>query len=217
MWIRLKAIQNIDRNGKNYVYHPGDWVDVGKQTALLWMARGDAEIPSYKRDTIITGEIGVVINAETITPFEPQFGLTKLKLLMVTGSPHIAFNKTMCWNPNAHLRPELVGAGFSFLDTWEIAMPIWSYDELAVHIGSNEDQEKTKKVIRDLRVPVYDTRLIFVRHCENTVNLFEKWLNALDDGGDERLAFMRAYYEVKPLMLALPITWHTERAYADAV
>src|SRR5512137_909441 len=100
MWIRLKSIQNIDRNGKNYIYRAGDWVDVGKQTAMLWMARGDAEIPSFKRDTVITGEIGVVIDAETITPYEPSFNLTKLKLIMATGTPHIAFNKTMCWNPS---------------------------------------------------------------------------------------------------------------------
>src|SRR5512139_1774113 len=118
MWVRLKTIQHVDRNGKNVTYHPGDWIDVGKQTAMLWLSRGDAEIPSYKRETFVTGDAGVVINAATVEPFTAQFNLTKLNLTLLTGEPYIAFNKTMCWSPAVPLRPELVGAGFAFLDTW---------------------------------------------------------------------------------------------------
>lgn len=216
MWIRLKTIQHIDRQGVNHTYHPGDWIDVGKQTALLWMARGDAEIPSFRRETVITGEAGVVINAETITSFEDKFTQTKLALTLTNGVPRMAFIKTLCWNPAAHLRTELIGAGFGFLETWEIAMPLYSYDELAVHIAQGAAMERTKAVLRDLRIPVYDTRIIFVKHCENTQRLFDAWNKELESGDDDRLCFMRAYYTVKPLMLALPITWHTEHAYSDA-
>lgn len=218
MWVRLKSIQNIDRGGRNIVYRPGDWVDVGKQTAMLWMSRGDAEIPSYRKEQFKQGEAGVIIRGvEDVTPWQTRFDQSKLNLTLIVGDPYIAFDKTMIYDPGATLRPELIGAGFSFLDTWEIAMPLFSYDELAVHIGSEAAQARTKAVIHDLRVPVLDTRLIFVRHCESTQRLFKLWLDEGESGDDERLTFMRAYYEVKPLMLALPISWHDERAYADAV
>lgn len=219
MWIRLKSNKIIDRAGKNHTYHVGDWVDVGKQTALLWMAQGDAEIPSYRKEQFKQGEAGVLIrNAEKIDPYQDRFDQTKLGLtLIVSESPYVAFDKTLIWHPKALLRSELIGAGFGFLDTWEIAMPLYSYDELAIHIGGEADRAKTKAVIRDLRVPVYDTRLIYVKHCENTQRLFTAWLDECEGGGDERLAFMRAFYQIKPLMLALPITWHTPRAYAEAV
>ena len=216
MWIRLKSIQHIERNGKLHTYHPGDWVDVGKQSAMLWMSRGDAEIPSYKRDQFIAGEAGVIIKAESIEPYTLIFEQAKLILTLVTGEPNIAFNKTMAWDPHAPLRTELISAGFGFLDTWEIACPLFSYDRLAIHTGSEAERAKTQAVIRDLRVPMYDTRLIFVRNCENTKRLFDQWLNEKDAGGDEQLSFMRAFYAVKPLMLALPITWTQPHAYADA-
>lgn len=217
MWVRLKSVQRIDRQGKLRTYHPGDWVDVGKQTAMLWMSRGDAEIPSFKRDTYKIGEAGVIIRgAESTEPYQAHFDVTKLTLTLIVGEPYLAFDKTMIWHPKAPLRSELIAPGFGFLDTWEIAMPLYSYDELAIHIGNEKDRAKTQAVVRDLRIPLYDTRLIFVRHCENTQRLFKIWGDENEAGDDERLAFMRAYYQVKPLMLALPITWVNERAYAEA-
>lgn len=141
-----------------------------------------------------------------------------MDLILSVGEPAIAFQKTMIWNPKVQLRTELVSAGFGMLETWEIAVPLYSYDELAVHIGSEEDRKRTKAIIRDLRVPVYDVRLIFVRNCEATQQLFDAWTeeNGIAGESDERLSFMRAFYRVKPAMLALPITWHDPSAYSDA-
>jgi len=217
MWVRLKSIQRVERLGVMQTYRAGDWIDVGKQTAMLWLSRGEAEIPSFKREqTLITGEAGVVIRAATVEPFKAQFQLIKMELTLTTGEPCIAFKNTLIWNPAAQLRTELISAGFGMLETWEIATPLYSYDELAIHIGSDEDRKRTQKVVRDLRIPVYDTRLIFVRNCENTRNLFDAWTNEMDAHGDERLAFMRAFYQVKPLMLALPATWHSPNLFSDA-
>lgn len=217
MWVRLKTIQHIERQGKMVTYHPGDWIDLGKQAAMLLMSRNDAEIPSYRKEQFRQGEAGVVIRGVAdVTPFQTRFDQSKVNLTLITGDPYIAFDKTMIYSPAATLRPELIGAGFSFLDTWEIAMPLYSYDELAVHIGSEAAQSRTRLVIHDLRVPLYDTRLIFVRLCENTQRLFTLWLDENESGDDERLTFMRAFYEIKPLMLALPVTWHDEHAYGNA-
>lgn len=218
MWIRLKSIQRVDRQGRLMTYHPGDWIDVGKQMANLWLSRGEAEIPTFKRHTAIIGDAGVVIRAAVAEPFQAQFNMTQLELVLTVGEPNIAFGKTLIWNPKTQLRTELISAGFGMLETWEIAVPLYSYDELAVHIGSEEDRKRTKAIIRDLRVPVFHTGLMFVRDCENTQKLFDAWTeeNGVAGESDERLSFMRAYYKVKPLMLALPATWHDQALYADA-
>jgi len=98
--------------------------------------------------------------------------------------------------------------GFGLLDVWELAVPLCDYQTLAIHLGSDEEKERTKAVIRDLRVPLYDTRLMFVKHCQNTVDLFSRWQKECESS-DERLAFLRALYQVKPFILALPMTWTT--------
>jgi len=217
MWVRLKSIQRVERQGKLQTYNIGDWIDIGKQTAMLWLSRGEAEIPTFKREAaLVTGEAGVVIRAKSADPFQSQFNLAQMNLTLSVGEPCIAFNKTMIWDPTVPLRTELISVGFGMLDTWEIAAPLYSYDQLAVHLGSEEERERTKNVIRDLRVPVYDTRLIFVRNCDATQNLFSVWTDEYTVSSDERLAFMRAFYRVKPLCLALPISWTNPNAYSDA-
>jgi hypothetical protein len=215
MWVRLKAIQRGYRQGKLVPYRPGDWNDVGKQTALLWLSRGDAEIPTFRNSSLVAGEAGVVIRAPSVEPYQAQFSLTKLDLLLSVGEPCLAFQKTLIWEPGLLLRVELIGAGFGMLDTWEVAAPLYSYDELAVHIGTDEERARTQAVVRDLRIPLYDTRLIFARNCENAKRLFDAWTNEREGSTDERHAFMRAFYKVKPLMLALPATWHTPNLYAS--
>jgi hypothetical protein len=104
------------------------------------------------------------------------------------------------------VRPDLFQAGFNLLARWQAAAPLWSYTELACHVGSEADREATKAVIRELRVPLYDTRVLFVRRCDDTRRLIELWL-AECKRGDARLAFLRAMYQVKPVLCALPAQW----------
>lgn len=217
MWVRLKSIQRIDKQGRPRDYHPGDWVDVGKQTALLWISQGTAEVPSFTRGggVMLSGS-GVVVRAPSATQYQSIFDGLKIGLSVVADGPRVAFDKTLIWHPKAKLRTELIVPGFNFLETWEIACPLYSYDELAAHIGNDAARERTKAVIRDLRVPVYDTRLIFARRCENVDRLFAAWDKESASGDDERLTFMRAFYQVKPLMLALPVTWHSPQYGSEA-
>jgi hypothetical protein len=218
MWVRLKSLVRIDKAGKPRDYYPGDWIEVGKQTAQLWISRGDAEIPSFSKGAgaQLSGS-GVVVRAAASAQYQAMFDGLKIGLSMISESvPHVAFDRTLIWHPKARLRLELIVPGFGFLDTWEIACPLYSYDELAIHFGNDDSRARTKAVIRDLRVPVYDTRLIFVRRCENTDRLFEQWGKENESGDDERLTFMRAFYQIKPLMLALPVTWTNPQYGAEA-
>jgi hypothetical protein len=63
-------------------------------------------------------------------------------------------------------------------------------------------------VIADLRVPLYETRTLFLRQCPEIDALLKAWEREGSDGADERLAFHRALWQVPQLlMLPLPITW----------
>ena len=179
-------------------------MDVGQQVALSWIADGSAWIPPQRVTELIGDDQGIVVlnaSAEMVN----KSGETDIRTVE-SERPMLAFPMTLLWKPQALLRHELLPVGFSLLRTWQVACPLWEYDTLASQVGGEDERERTKAVIRDLRVPLYDTNLIYVKRCGDTERLIDEW-NAEMDGGDDKLAFLRALYQVKPLILALPITW----------
>ena len=210
MWVLLKTIKHIEIQGKLKRHAPGDWVNVGKQLALLWISEGDAEIPKAAENQFDMTDLGMVVTnsvhpkVERLDEFTP-----KIEYIITDACLHYA--RTLIWNPSTFLRLELLQVGFSFLDKWDVACPI-NYEVLISQIGTDEERALTKSVIHDLRVPVYDTRLMFVRRNEITSQLIDLWMGEVEDGHDEQLAFVRALYVVRPLILALPATWTDENA-----
>ena len=79
--------------------------------------------------------------------------------------------------------------------------------KLACHEGEQADRDATAEVMADLRVPLYSKDLVYVRQCERSEELVDRWKTERGGNGDWRHAFLRALYEVKPLILALPTTW----------
>ena len=100
---------------------------------------------------------------------------------------------------------EQIPRGLDFLATWEAAAPVWSYETLAADVATGAERERTEALIGDLRVPLYEVGLLFVRRCERGQALLDAW--RVEGSGDARLAFLRALYEVKPLFCALPRSW----------
>jgi len=203
--VQLKTIKRImNKHGKDTTFYPGDWVRVGKQHARRWLADGSAHIPERgQRAQLLTASCGVVIWDG------PKGSEAVLDDLHFTHSdePMLEYHKTMLWRPELALKQHMVPVGFSLLDKWQIAVPLCDYDTLALHVGDGDDQARMLELVSDLRMPVYDVRLMFVRRCPDTRALFELWRQ---EPGERRLAFMRALFQVKPLVLALPTTW-TER------
>lgn len=106
------------------------------------------------------------------------------------------------------VRWELVSAGFHFLSHWDAAAPLLRYKAMANQVGSKDEQKTTLALVHDLRLLLYDTRLIFVRKSEAGLALVASWRAECGNGGEnENLAFLRAMYSVKPLFCALPTTW----------
>lgn len=200
VWVQLRQPMHIEMRGKTEQYYPGDWVQVGKQLALAWVAEGKALSPF----------------PEAVAVEEPE-GTTGLMLFGGGDAPDLGidyssegvyelrWHKTAFWSTDAPVHSAMFAIGFGLISRFEIAVPLWDYRHLAQDEQVEDDErEYTQKVIRDLRVPMYDIRLMFVRRCENTRRLFDAWEA---EHSYTRLGFLRALYQVKPLVLALPVTW----------
>jgi len=202
MYVQLRSIQDVAIDGNVTRCHPGDWVDVGKQTAFRWIARGDAWAPDEKLAQALPGDAGIVIRGDVSA--RQQIGKLGAGLQITDGEPRLEYRYTLIWTPSLAMPKQLLGAGFHLLERWQLVVPLWDYDELAVGAGSQADREVAKGILHDLRVPLYDTRLIFVKRAPDTRRLLELWREWGEEIDDERLAFLVALYQARPLVCALP-------------
>lgn len=194
IWIKLLTIKHREERGVLRTYFPGDWIKVGKTDALRWLADGTAETAQQQLTRLMPG-CGVVTIGQGNLPDEID---------SVQAAPSVPFARTLIWTTTLELKYQLVPVGFRLLDKWDMAVPLFDYTTLACHVGSDQEREQTQAVIRDLRVLLYDTRLIFVKKHSAGVEVISRWT---EEAGERRLAFLRALYQVKPLVCALPITW----------
>ena len=204
MWIKLTSIQYISVNGKLTPEYPGNWVDVGKQTALRWVAEGNAELADYSKLINMNGVGLVLLSGAKVMQILSDM---KTLLIMHDSVPTLAYPKTILVGAKAKLKPGLLPPGINLLKRWQLAVPLVSYKTLAADIGTEEEREQAKADILDLRVPIYQTDLMFVRRSPETRELFDVW-NAIP--GNRHLAFLRALWKVKPLICALPVSWWTK-------
>ncbi len=111
---------------------------------------------------------------------------------------------------DVQVAPEDVASVFTWLKTWEIAAPLKAYSHLAKDEGTSEERDFTLQLIKDLRQPVYDSRAVWIRKCPASEQFLDAWREERDrcicDGGCD-LPFLRALWRVKPLILALPVSF----------
>ena len=208
MYVQLLQPKIIELSGVPRKFYPGQVVEVGKQSALLWISCNEArplEASDYRG--FIPGESGIVTDRKDLLCKAIQ----DMQVTIFEGACTIQFDRTVWIDSLLSVRPELLAIGLGMLDTWDIAVPLQDYKILAANVGSEAEREKTKAVIRDLRVPLYDTRLMFIRKTPEMTSLIELWRTE----GLTDLAFLRAVYKVKPFILALPTTWTHGRAPAS--
>lgn len=203
MWVQLIAAKHLDIDGKRRTYHPGDWVDVGKQHALHWIEAGEARVLGGVQ-LGLDADCGVLLRATSakVELALKPFGKEQIR----QGELGCPFPRTLLLDPPAVPRLYLIRPGFELVRRWDLALPLAPGYSTADSIGTARDREATKEVIHDLRVPVYDTRLMFLRQGQTTSELLDLWKQE-SQGSDERLAFLRALYQTRPLVLALPPEW----------
>jgi hypothetical protein len=205
VFVQLLVGKQIDTGGVAKAYHKGDWVDVGKQTALRWIADRSARIPLPGNVMMPTDAAIVARGDSSAVAAQLRNYVADLPLYRTYQDVPSEVQHILLWHADFRARIELLPVGFGFLDKWEMAAPLWSYEELALSLGTPADREDTQVLIHDLRVPAFDSRLVFVRRCEAVEAVIGEWLTSSLD--DERLRLLRAIYRVKPLVLALPCSW----------
>ena len=200
MWVQLVTMQHVADHGKTVTRHPGDWVDVGKQQALAWVAAGEAKVIGNASKELFA-DCGILTTEPTPATFGPvPVAIDRTLMAML-------YPKTFVWDGHAKLPPPMLAVGFALLDTWEAAIPLKSYTELAATTGSDADRAATASVVKELRVLLYEPGAMFLRKCDATLALLERWKCERERGGNKYLAFLRALYATPLLVCALPTTW----------
>lgn len=137
----------------------------------------------------------------------------------VSSSFELPFDKTLFVAFDTRVPWDLLPSAWHFLERWDAAVPLWRYGETAESVLltlSATERKLTKDVVRDLRVPLYAVELIFVRKNEAGVELMETYQEECGRGDMGRVAFLRAFYRVKPRLCVLPRSWLAEVRGYDA-
>ncbi len=198
--IDIQLLRPYPVNGTTY--HPGDWLKVKLRQARQLCADGTAWAP--RPEQLYDNGCGVVLtgNAES-----GRKQLKNLTIAITEGPAAIEYDRTLIWDAALPIQVAILPVGFSLLDNWQVCVPLFDYETLAAGVGDEADRERTRAIIRDLRVPLYEPRLMFVKDCEEGHHLVRLWQQEMAKG-DYRLAFARALYQVRPLICALPADWH---------
>ena len=216
-YIRLLAVKHIRVAGVQKTYSRGDWVNVGKQAATLWLADGSAEIPGpdhTKREVVkeLMGPgCGVRVLGESSSTWSSKgFGNCLRRLEFSTGPLALPYPYTMIWNASVPVTPQQVLTGFSQITqgqagglAWEMVARLGG-SKLARDLGTDAEKAKTEALIGDLRVPLYDTSVLWIRRTKNTEKFVRQWTMALKAGEDTAHAFLRVLYAVGVLLCTLP-------------
>jgi hypothetical protein len=204
VWVKALSIVRVESNGKTSTFYPGDWCQMGKQQARDCLAGNQVEILKSAVLQSVQKLTDCAILMRSVLA-EPRLGILAAKYPAVPISPYEEEfpeqSRFLLWNPEAELKHELILTGFKLLETWQMAVPLLDYNMLASDVGTEQERQATEAIIHDLRVPIYDTRVLFVRQCRETKKLFELWQD------NSQLGFLQALYRSIPIVNALPPAW----------
>jgi len=214
MWVQLLSVQNVEIAGRIIAFHAGDWIEVGKQQGMLWITEGSARPADPTVASVFEDGTGLYIRG-SIERVAALLGPFAKKPDRISNTPPVLhFDKTCVLSPTGFkTRLDIFGAGWKLLDRWEAVIPLLSYDRLARDMGTDAERSRTEQLVHELRIPVYDPRLMFIRKCEAGERLIDTFLEECALGSDEPLALLRAIAIVKPLLLAVPRTWVDRNAH----
>lgn len=203
MYIKLLQYRRFQEAGGHWVLHyPGEILAVkNKGLCKELIKKGVAVDMGVAAEDLPKG-CGLVMRQDGPIPS----WVTALEMEMATGEPRLPFAYTIIWNPRSVPNPEFLTLTIGTLRErgWDLAVPLYSYTKLTDKLGSAEERKATKALIHDLRVPYYNTDLMFIKRNDRTKELITRWAEERQGTTDEKLAFIRALYQVKPFILPLP-------------
>ncbi len=129
-----------------------------------------------------------------------------LGVVVDAGLP-LAFAKTLFVEPGTCVPWDLLPAAWHFLERWDCAVPLWRYGVVAADVGPAAERKRTQAIVRDLRVLLHAIELLLVHDNEDGRALLAAYREERSGATELRLAFLRAFYRVKPRCCILPRSW----------
>lgn len=212
-WHWVQAIGTVMRmrDGNREVYRPGDWLQVQSRDLLRYQAEGKIRTPAE----ILKGTFDFM-NAGVLrvgTPPPPVLPLGDYGLKQDAGEyPVLPWRYTLL-TTRATVSAQNAALGFLRIeaqegwDAFEMAAQLKSGYPLAEATGTPEERALTLATLGDLRIPMYDTSLLWVRRTEATLDLIGAWAEELRRGADRDHAFLRVLYTRHVLLATLPPEW----------
>jgi len=211
----LKRVR-IEQGGRLVTREAGDWLEVGKQDARRMLATGEIQLPRVEVEEQVwsASECSLVVYGNT----DRESLVEDIGIHVYHGAPRLVSEYNVLWNGKCKLLPLAARAGLlrlqSFENTdaepWEILAMLVDDEMMARDYGTEDERARTEAIIGDLRLPVYDTRLMWVRRTERTLTLIANWTWEVNEKGTEpNHAFLRALYPSCVKICPLPKRWQT--------
>lgn len=208
-WVKAVRVIKRERDGVRETFQPGDWLQVQPRDLLRYQAEGKIKTPGdILKATFDFSHAGVLRLGNT-----PILPLGDFGLQQEAGDyPALPWEYTLI---TARMAVNVQNAALGFLrveertgyDAWELAAQLKSGYPLAESAGTPEERALTLATLGDLRIPLYDTSLLWVRRTEATLDLIGAWTEELKAGADRDQAFLRALYTRRVLLATLPPEW----------
>jgi hypothetical protein len=200
-----------DLDGAYKHYQPGDWFQANNQEIRELFGRGMIDsTPQVLREEFGLSGAGVLAIGEC----DPLPGLAAYGIAFQCAAKRtLPWPLTVLWEPGAHLTTTGAAFGLTRITVgsadiaWEMAVALQSDTRTAGDVGTQAERDKTLALLGDLRLPLYDTGVLWVRKTPTTEEVIQLWQEELDAGADPTHAFLRVIYTHPLLMCTLPADW----------
>ena len=197
--------------GAYTTYQPGDWFECKNQEMRQLVETGMVDTtPDILRSEYRVSDAGVLLRGMAPEPA----GLDKygLECKRMKGALSLPWERTVILGKGKSITAPSIVIGLSRIEAaadvdYEMAVMLASQTRLARDVGTEADQRRTLEVLGDLRLPVYDTSVLWVRRTEATEGWLAAWAKELADGSGEQHAFLRTLYTRRILVCTLPARW----------
>jgi hypothetical protein len=220
-WVRaLKPLSRHTLGGGYISYQPGDWFECHNQEMRDLLARGMIDTTSDAlKEEFDLSDAGVLARSNTAPlPGIKQYGMG---FEYRGGKLELPWELTLLWAPRERLAAFGAALGMTRIASgkaddvaWEMAAPLHRRIKTIGDTGSPAEKEKTLALLGDLRIPAYDTGVVWVRRTPATEEVIQLWQEELDAGADEAHAFLRVLYSHPVLLCTLPADWIGQWAWA---
>lgn len=199
MWIQLLKPKRIEVNGKPTNYNTGDWVNVGRQYALLLISQNEARCLDSNLPPVAATAGFLFIKQSHVAKVSSDLKVTNLSEWDYT----LPYSENfLIGNKITHYQK--IPLMFDKLKQFDVIAPLT--DSLALYFVTNDNRDMAKSELLDLRTPVYNADFVFFRRNAKTQSIVKNWKQK-SKVYDSNLALTISLFRNPCLLLALPTSY----------